>query len=242
MSVHSIFRDADLYWLDLSQFRTNPYFELLFSEEGRFKHHLGRWEISLRAKATPNTMLVDDSVSNRLLLQAIGSMQIVHPPCRSLGIYHFDVGKFKIGRTHPLLRRLRREDGIRVIDLIRALHELAPSLLSTWMRYAEQLRDQIKDAHWIDDFWKIPGSPRFRICLDNTDMSDEYPLENLSRAASMARSAAADVQLGMDAHITRRPYMFAEQFRGSREGEWLPTDLFEPMTSETDRHPIEWNK
>ncbi|KAI4660923.1 uncharacterized protein J4E79_005491 [Alternaria viburni] len=243
IDVQSVTRDANLYWLDLSQFRINPYFEMLFSDEDRFKHHLGRWEISLRVEATSNSLLIDDSISNQLLVQAIKSMQIVHPPCKSLGIYYYDHGRFKIIGTHLLMRRLRREDGIRVIDLVRALSELAPALLSTWTRHAERLRDQIKDAHWIDDLWKVPGKPRFRICLDNTDMPDDYSPENLPRAAFVSReSAAVDVQLGMEAHITRQPYMFAEQFRGTREGEWLPKELFEPMKSETARHPIEWNK
>ena len=241
--IHSVSRDADLYWLDLSQFRINPYFKSLFSEEGRFEHHLGRWEISLREEATFNSLLVNNSTSNHLLLQAVGSMQIVYPPCKSLGIYHFGDGRFKIFGTHALLRRLRREDGIRVIDLVRALHELAPALLSTWMGHAEHLRDQIKDAHWIDDLWKIPGTPRFRICLDNTDMADDCSPESLPRVWMASReSSAMDRQLGMEAHITRQPYMFAEKFRRTREGEWLPRELFEPMKSETDRHPIEWNR
>ena len=241
--VLSVSRDADLYWLDLSQFRTNPYFELLFSEETRFKHHLGRWEISLREEATSDSLLIDNSTSSQLLLQAVGSMQVVYPPCKSLGIYYFDHGELNPLGKHRLLRRLRRENGIRVMDLVRALHELAPVLLSTWMRHAELLRDQIKDAHWIDDLWKIPGTPRFRICLDSTDMSDDYSLENLPRPLFVSRElAAVDRQLGIDAHITRKVYMVAEQFKGTREGEWLPKELFEPMKSETDRHPIEWNR
>ncbi|KAI4620085.1 hypothetical protein J4E80_004611 [Alternaria sp. BMP 0032] len=41
-STVSVSRDTDLYWLDLTQVQVNPYFDLLFSEKGRFLHRLGR--------------------------------------------------------------------------------------------------------------------------------------------------------------------------------------------------------
>jgi hypothetical protein len=35
-------QDTDRYWLDLTRFKINPYSELLFSEETRILHRLGR--------------------------------------------------------------------------------------------------------------------------------------------------------------------------------------------------------
>jgi len=239
--VWSVSRDEDLYWLDLSQFRTNPYFELLFSED-RFQRRLDRWEISLRAEATSNSLLIDKSAPNQVLLQAIRSMQIVHPPCKSLGIYCYEPGMLSQWGTHTLWRRLRRDDGIRIGDLVGVLQDGAPALLSSWLEHAEKLRERINDAHWIDDLWRLPGTSRFRVYLDSTDMSDEQPSEDSIRSMTRSREVGAvAAQLGYLSHITRMAYMSAEPFRATREGEWVPKELFEPMKSETERHPIDWN-
>ena len=238
--VLSVSRDADLYWLDLSQFRINPYFESLFSDSC-FRQHLGRWEINLRSEATFRTLLVDASASNALLLEAIKSMQVVYPPCKSLGVYHFDPGMLSWRGIYVFIRRLRRDDGIRIGDLVEALQEAVPIIHSTWMQRAEQLRERVKQGHWIDDFWKIPGTPRFRIHLDRCDMTDEYLPEKFPQEWWNAPEAAVVEQFGSAAHITRDAYMCAGSFRAAREREWIPEELFEPMKSETERAPINWN-
>ncbi|KAI4642946.1 hypothetical protein J4E93_007015 [Alternaria ventricosa] len=241
IQVSSVSRDAELYWLDLSQFRINSYFESLFSD-GCFRQHLGRWEISLRPRATSHTLLVDASASNALLLEAIKSMQIAYPPCKSLGIYHFDPGTLSWRGTYAFLRRLRREDGIRIGDLVEALQEAAPTMHSKWMQRAGQLREQVKQGHWIDDLWKIPGAPRFQIHLDRCDMTDEYSPKKFPQGWMNApEEAAVLAQLGSAAHITRDAYICAGPFRAAREREWIPEELFEPMKSETERSPINWN-
>jgi hypothetical protein len=89
----------------------------------------------------------------------------------------------------------------------------------------------------------MPGTPRFRIHLDNTDMSNELPPSEPITSAEMwnAANTAAVATLGYSAHITRTAYMCAEPFRRSREREWVPDELIEPAKSTTGRHPINWD-
>jgi len=49
------------------------------------------------------------------------------------------------------------------------------------------------------------------------------------------------VKMGYRHHITRVAYLASAPFRATREGEWIPKELFEPMKSETGRHPINWD-
>jgi hypothetical protein len=210
----------------------------------RILHRLGRWDMSLRPAATPHTLLLDASDSQISLVQAIGPMQVTYPPCRSLGIYYYEPSVVATWGIHALLKRVRRDDGIRIADLLEVL-EATPELMSRWMVNAEELREMVKEAHWIDDLWKIPGTPRFRIYLDRADMSDEkvHADSCLSTDAAISSTAitAAEATLGYPAHTTRTAYMSAERFRRSREREWVSDDLIEPAESTTGRHPINFN-
>jgi hypothetical protein len=236
---------TNLCWLDLTQLLINPYLELLFSEENRILHRLGRWDMSLRPAATPHTLLLDASNSQKSLVQAIGPMQVTYPPCWSLGIYYYEPSVVATWGTHALLRRVRRDNGIRIADLLEALEATAPELMSRWMVNAEELREKVKEAHWIDDLWKIPGTPRFRIYLDRADMSDEkvHVDSCLSTDAAISSTAitAAEATLGYPVHTTRTAYMSVERFRRSREREWVSDDLIEPAESTTGRHLINFN-
>jgi hypothetical protein len=130
-STHSVSRDTDLYWLDLSQLQINPYLNLLFSDENRILHHLGRCEIRLRTRATLDTLVLDSLPSNSLLVEAIGTMQVTHPPCRSLGIYYYDNSGLAGRGTHPLLRRIRNDDGISVTEQLIVLQDYDANFFST---------------------------------------------------------------------------------------------------------------
>jgi hypothetical protein len=174
-------------------------------------------------------------------------MQVTYPPCRSLAIYYYEPSAVAMWGTHTLLKRVRRDDGIRVADLLEALKVTAPDLLSRWILNAEQLREKIKVAHWIDDLWKIPGTPRFRNYLECADMSDEKVQadslnpSDVSISSAGAAITAAEATLGYPAHITRTAYISADPFRRSREREWILEDLIEPARSSIGRHPINWD-
>jgi hypothetical protein len=172
-------------------------------------------------------------------------MPVTYPLCRSLGIYYYEPSVVAMWGTHALLRRVRRDDGIRITDLIEALEATAPELMSKWMVNAEELREKVKEAHWIDIIWKIPGTPRFRIYLDRADMSDEKvhadSLRSTDAAIWSAAITAAEATLGYPAHTTRTAYMSAGRFRREREREWVSDDLMEPAGITVGRHPINWN-
>ena len=242
--TRTVTRDTNLYWLDLSQFQINPYFDLLFSEKNRMLHHLGRWEIGLRSNATPQTLVLGKSLSEQLFIQAIGTMHVTSPPCRSLGIYRYDNCPYALRGTHILLERIRNDNGIQVAELLDALTTCAPEMLAKWVECAEHFRKRITDdGHWVDNVWLIPGTPRFRIHLDNCAMPDEVPDIGTVNTIQLANAAEAafGASLGYQAHITRTAYMSAELPRATKEGEWLPEELFEPMKTNCGRSNINWD-
>ncbi|KAI4620959.1 hypothetical protein J4E83_005322 [Alternaria metachromatica] len=209
---------------------------MLFSEEHRITRRLGRWEIGLRAMATFDTLLLAESAPQRLLIKAIGLMQVANPPCRCLGLYYPESDKYIRPLPLTLLRRLRRDDGIRVIDLLIALETIKSTVLSNWTKDAEKLREQVKKSHWIDNIWTLPGSPTIRIYLDNGLMADEPPYA----AEGIADRDHYSHPFRGDTYKFRRAYMIAEPSRDIRQGEWVPEELFEPMESQTGRAPINW--
>ncbi|KAI4924175.1 uncharacterized protein J4E92_007256 [Alternaria infectoria] len=243
-NTFSVSRDTDLFWLDFTQLQINPYFDLLFSEKGRLLQRLGRWEISLRPDATPGHLVVGNSPSDMLLVHAIGSMHITNPPCRCVGIYCYDAVVFgACGGAPALLKRIRNNDGICVGELLDALEDCAPKLLGKWAENAEQLRNRVtENGHWIDDVWRMPGTPRFRLHLDNYDMPDEMLRIKDTTTPTGGRDpeSVASTFLGLQFHITRTAYMSAEPPRATTEGEWLPEELFEPMKTETGRSNVDW--
>jgi len=214
-------RETDIFWLDLSQFEVNPYLEALFVEEHQSKHHLGRWEICLRAAASPQTLLLNSLLSNKALLEIFGSMQVTSPPCRALGIYHDDYWKTHTNGRNTLLTRIRNDQGVRVSELLYALQQVAPIVLETWFKNTEWLVGEILQAHWIDDIWNVPGAPTIHIYLDNVDMSDDvHMFKSIASAEEVdAWSTANPLVLGLSSHITRAALMSSEPLRRSREKE-----------------------
>ncbi|KAI4710739.1 hypothetical protein J4E89_004329 [Alternaria sp. Ai002NY15] len=240
-----ISRETDIYWLDLSQFEVNPYLEALFAEEHQSKHLLGRWEICLRKAASSlETLLLNSSLSSKALLDAIGSMHVTHPPCRALGIYHHDFSRRTPCGSNALLTRVRNDHGIRVDEFMDALQNSLPAIRDTWLMNADQLVEEIQQAHWIDDIWTIPGVPTIRVYLDNVDMLDERNVINPVPSSDefLAYYHARGRVLGLSSHITRAAQMDAEPFRRSREKAWISEDLIEPAESTTGRHPINWHR
>jgi hypothetical protein len=240
----AIYQDAELRWLDLSQIEVNPYFRTLFAKDGRFQHRMGRWEINLRSAIASTELVVQRNTATASLLGAIGSMPITNPPSRCLCVYHCAFSVEGQPGNNELLARICNDDGISISELVNVLENVAPTVLSTWRREAQNLYDRVARSHWIDDIWFLPGKPRIRIYLDNVDMSTAYfdfeaLLEGFN-GLQLATGAAA-AKMGYNFHPTRVAYMVAEPFRAEREGEWLPEELFEPMETETGRHKINWD-
>jgi hypothetical protein len=113
---------------------------------------LGRWEITLRPSVGPKKLITTGSQSTHLFLEAIGSMYATYLPCRSLGIYHFDHSMHSLPGVHVLLKRFRNDNGTRIPELLSALVEVAPEVLSRWTANAQHFHDVvIPTSHWLDD-------------------------------------------------------------------------------------------
>ncbi|KAF2830699.1 hypothetical protein CC86DRAFT_316215 [Ophiobolus disseminans] len=230
--IRSVSRDTEVVWLDLSQFEINPYLDFLFAKDERIKHRWGRWELDLRASTTRRHLLVEHNRTTDAFIRSIGSMHVTNPAIRCLGLYHNAMSQGGYPGNKKLLLRLRNDEGIRVAELLDAMESVAPTVLETWRSSTQFLLDhRLKNAHWIDNIWFLPGVPRLSLHLDHTDMSDEvidYDGMTTFHGVDVA-DAQARRKMGFRHHITRR------------EGEWLPEELFVPMESTTSRSPINWD-
>jgi hypothetical protein len=226
-------------WLDLSQVQINPYFEHLFTRDGRIQHHLGGWEITLRTSL--NAQVLDRTPDIQLLLESVGSMHVTYPPCKTLGIYHTatDTEESRPG-FNKLLSRVHNEDGILIKELIDALEGCAPTVVASWKRDVEEFHRYVAEMHWIDDIWTLPAVPTISVFMDSYEMPDgEFDFDAIEDSSGTAAAQTAAVaRMGCGAQITRVAYMSARHFRASREGAWIPKELFEPMESEAGRAPI----
>jgi hypothetical protein len=214
-------------WLDLSQFRLNPYLSIAFGD--RMAVRRGRCEIALRpSKLHP---IHGTSRLPASFLAFIGNMLVCQPPCKTLGLYHYCPRQSEVylydsedseDRSQSFLKLLLRihdDQGIRVEQLLTALNHSCPAVLESWLEQAEELKSHIPGTHWIDDIWGLPGAPKIFIYLDNSQMKDG---------------------VNKNWHITREAYVSANGFREEREREWVPKELIEPSESTTGRSPINW--
>ena len=243
---------SQVYWLDMSQLRLNPY--LLTLLRGRAHHRRGRLEVDLRPNVLVGQLIVDGSRYPTALLEYLGPMFFSQPPCKVLGIYRSkrDATRTRLGQgsSLQLLQRLHNKDGIRVGEVLAALEEHASAVLSRWRECADALAEDVCRGHWQEDIWDVPGVPRISLLLDNADMgqesldNDKDYIDSISRDLSgpdyWDRRDQHPIHSTLDGHITRHCYMFATGWREEREGEWLPRDIMEPMES-TVRQPINWN-
>jgi hypothetical protein len=238
-------RDTDVFWLDLSQVQINSYFNQLFALHDRIQHRLGRWEVTLSLSHALSVDILDRTPTIDLLLDLIGSMHVTNPPCKTLGIYHVDGGFEPYPSYNKLVHRVHNDSGIRIAELVSALKGCTSTVVSSWKLRVEELRTRVTRSHWIDDIWTVPAAPTIVICMDNHEMPDDevdYDSITGSRYPQYGdQRRAAATRMGYGAHITRVPYLAARPFRASREGEWIPKELFEPLKSETGRSPINYD-
>jgi hypothetical protein len=247
--------DADIYWLDMSQFHFNPYFGALFGD--RMQQRRGRFDIDLHSvySASPGQLLVDRMRYPPSLLDCIGRMYLTQPPCKVLGVYH-QAKENATQSTHrvpnvQLLERIHNAGGIRVSELLAALDRYAPVILSTWIQRVKDLAKKVETGHWQEDIWNVPGAPRISILLDNTDMGsdafdDDVYLDRVRHDLCdlnhpyWGRPDIYPIHEMLDGHITRFHYVVADGWREERQGEWMPREMVEPMKS-TIRAPIKWD-
>ena len=146
--------------------------------------------------------------------------------------------------VHVLLKRICNNDGIRISELINTLVQVAPEALSKWTAHAQHFHDVVvPTSHWFDNIWRMPGAPKIAIRLDNAAIpSSDFDFNELAIQSGFNEAQrAAGARLGYEKHSSRIGYMATVSFRATREGEWIPKELFEPMESETGQSPINWD-
>lgn len=130
----------NLRWLDLSQFRSNPYFLDLFAR--RIEYKLGRLEISLRPGS--NHLLDSQAMRDNHFTDLVGSMFATEPPCKAIGIYIHTTG----GTTLNPVAKVCDANGIRIGSLLATFESHCSTVLEAWEKEAQKLRKE---------FEKLPG-------------------------------------------------------------------------------------
>jgi hypothetical protein len=170
------------------------------------------------------------------------------------GDYSFE-GRSDIISTVKLLSRVRNDEGVRIEQVLAALEEHAATVLESWIGRAEKLANHANHGHWQEDIWQVPGTPRFTLLLDSTEMGDGG-MDDYAEAAQITEYLDA---IGLDhqgpwdmeswvlmtkmlhGHITRHCHLFADGWQRERQEKWLPeASLEEPMVSSI-AHPINWD-
>ncbi|KAF2107207.1 hypothetical protein BDV96DRAFT_307773 [Lophiotrema nucula] len=236
--------DGNLYWLDFSQFRINPYFEALLDNLGRTTR--GRYEISLSTTESPHILFGSTATQRQGLLQYIGDMYLTQPPCTVVGLYHSRDNRFEDNDVRAadirLIRRIHNPEGIRVGQILSALAHSVPEVLSNWRSRVDELEERVSNGHWTEDFWNVPNSPSITLLLDNVSMlSDSTDDRDWRHLVDNDEVGDLPDPPSLCAHVTRPAYLISTPFRDKRQEEWMPREMFEPMKSEI-RGPINWNR
>lgn len=174
---------------------------------------------------------------------------------RNLHSQHTKLGKIFDDRQPAvrLLTRLHNDRGVTVSEVIAALEEHAPTVLSTWTARAHEMADLVMTGHWQEDIWTVPCVPHFSLLLDNSSMGqDDFDAEKeakLYEDDTMHRQLGDNLDLTPEQHqsrsrmfkdhITRHCYVFADGSRKEREVEWILEEMMEPMKS-TIHYSINW--
>lgn len=112
-------------WLDLSQFKMNPYILELLS--GRTEQKLGRLEIALQSGSSEQYIFQEPILKSRFA-KLIGQMFLTKPLYKALSIYASRVDNRLL---HPF-DRIYDEGGIRIGQFLATLEQHASDLLSVW--------------------------------------------------------------------------------------------------------------
>lgn len=152
-----------------------------------------------------------------------------------------------------MLLRLRNDEGLRVKEVLAALIQYAPRVLSSWLEQVADLKQKIGTGHWQEDVWHVSGIPRFTLLLDSANMEQEWigdgdhwqsimdASEVEPSSLSYERISAIPMPRSFCGHTTRLPYLIADGFREERQIEWVPRELIEPAPSSI-RFPVNWDK
>ena len=89
------------------------------------------------------------------------------------------------------------------------------------------MRRYVAGDCWDDQWWIARGAPQFSLFLDNTSMGDEG-VERLYNPWAFVHRNDYEWSTVADAG-SRKNYLGADRFRGSRQLEWLPKSLMQEL-------------
>lgn len=118
-------------WLDLTQFKINPYFVALFAD--RLSIVNGFYQISLEDIKTIRNGLTNYHIVPKSALKSIESQFVTQPTTKCMRIRKWVPG-FLSGRPGgcSMLRGIHKERGIQTGDLVTALEESVARAIANW--------------------------------------------------------------------------------------------------------------
>lgn len=158
-------------WMDLSQFRVNPYFVELFGD--CFRSTESSYTIIIKPRILEYLEQLE-TVKGTVREQLVHGMYLTQPPCKVLRTYavsRFSDGLQMIGQVHET-------NGVRIGDLLHTLQvdRKFSKAIDQWRTRSEYLRNAIAD-HTPDVFslsdeeklWACPGFPKLVIFFEASE-------------------------------------------------------------------------
>ncbi|KAF2178418.1 hypothetical protein K469DRAFT_695476 [Zopfia rhizophila CBS 207.26] len=188
-------------WVDVTQFKFNPYFTGLFQDS--FEIINGLSEITLQPSS-----LLKDGVGWHNLPKAstdhLNSQFVTQPPIISLNISTW-IPQLRKPRVRKALHiiNVKNDGGIRTGELISAMKSASHLAIEHWIYQAKQLRTAVAASHWEHDVWVVDGAPKLLLSLDPFASGEE-------RTKSLYYLSC----------------MHALPGRDERQAEWMPRSMF----------------
>ncbi|KAL1595928.1 hypothetical protein SLS60_009618 [Paraconiothyrium brasiliense] len=167
-------------WVDVTQFRLNPYLANLFQDTLETINSL--YEISL-----PPSCFTDSGTTWNSLPPAamsyLATQFLTQPPVTSLNVSTW-IPMMEKPRVRKALHiiNVRNEDGIRVSEILTAMKAASELAVEHWKYWARLLRAAIQEGHPKQDFWVVDGGPKLLISVDpfGSEWSSETWLHHLT--------------------------------------------------------------
>ncbi|KAJ4344839.1 uncharacterized protein N0V89_012583 [Didymosphaeria variabile] len=188
-------------WVDVTQFRLNPYFANLFQDA--FETINGLYEISLQPPCPTDSGSTWDSLPPAAM-NYLATQFLTQPPVISLNVSTWIpmMNKPRVRKALHIIN-VRNEDGIRVSELIAAMKAASGLAVEHWKHWARLLRVAVQNGHPKQDFWIVDGRPKLLVSVD------PFSSEELSETS-----------------LHYLTCMHALPGRDKRQEEWIPRGLW----------------
>ncbi|KAF2657490.1 hypothetical protein K491DRAFT_714338 [Lophiostoma macrostomum CBS 122681] len=176
-------------WVDLSQFKLNPYLVGLFP--GRFEARRGEYQIALRPAVDPQKKLINTSLVSKLAFERldIGNLSVPQPPIKELCLkieVTWDRSLTPKEKTFKTQRWVEDSKGITIKQLLDALEAYADQAVAFWIKEAKYMReaivhledDSLFGTKTYEDVWRTPGKPKIVLSLYGNSYDEDASLRH----------------------------------------------------------------